>query len=147
MTSNPRKLVGISLGVLFFTLIIIFGVNRFGRYITGPEINEISINEYTQVNNGVVRINGTVNNTSEIFVNSISLPINEDSGFSTIVTVPSGHSQIAILLNDTFENSRAYTYNVYNTEIEGLYPPTLEEATTPLPEPEYDTQLLEDTLQ
>lgn len=129
MQNNPRKVLGRVIGAIFFILIILFGFNRFGRYINGPEITSISIEEYTETQGHVIFIEGSVKNTSEIKINNNDIAINDNLNFKEILTVNPGHSLVEIYVYDTFGKRRKYEYQIFNTNSDTLYQATYNEAT------------------
>lgn len=124
MEHNPRKIIGISIGIIFFLFIVIFGFNRFERFINGPSITSISLEEYTQTNDAILVITGTVENTSVLSINGKNIPINDTLDFEHIVVIPVGHSIIEVDIFDTFGKEKKYRYQIMNTAIADSYPST-----------------------
>jgi len=128
MEHNPRKLIGIIIGIVFFVLIIIFGFNRFGRFIDGPHITAINLQEYSTIQENPIIIEGSLANTSRLNINGVSTSINDDFSFRRIIVIPTGNSIIEIDMYDTFNNHRQYQYYVSYVGEDKEYSSTLIEA-------------------
>jgi len=112
MEHNPRKLVGMIIGFVLFAFIIIFGFNRFSRYLGGPQIISINLEEYSVIQENPIIITGSLANTSVLTINGVNTSINDDLSFRKIIVIPTGNSIIEIGINDTFNNYRQYQYYV-----------------------------------
>lgn len=130
MTSrNPRKIVFTTIGVLFFVLVILFAYGRFGRYIHGPMMSEISLQEFQSIDTSSLLVSGEVSNVQYMNINGRALALDKDEGFNERVVVPPGYSIIEIQLVDSFGKQRHYTYNVYSEQDDGILPRSYQEAT------------------
>lgn len=114
MTRNPRKIVFTSIGIIFFVLVVIFAYGRFGRYIHGPIITQISLKDFQTIENNSLVVNGVVSNVQTMSINGRILALDKDQHFSEHIVVPPGMSTIEITVADTFEKQRNYTYTVYS---------------------------------
>jgi len=128
MERRPRKIIFTIIGVIFFILIIIFGYNRFGRYINGPEIVEISLDEYQTVDTLDLTVTGRLRNVHTLFINNRSITLNQDNSFQEILALSPGLTKIDILVSDTFNKERRYLYNVYSTKDNDSYATSYQEA-------------------
>lgn len=128
MTDNPRKVLILIIAVVFFGLIVIFGLNRFNRYISGPSLETISIYDYMAVDTSLLAIEGVAKNTSLIIINGKRISLTEDLEFKKKIVLPSGHSIIEIDVIDGFGHNKRYHYNISNNEIKKMFPKTLTEA-------------------
>jgi hypothetical protein len=128
MENTPRKIVGMGIAIVFCVSFIIFGLNRFGRYLSGPSISSISLSEYTETTEGSILVEGTLQNTSGISINGKNIPITDALGFEKRVVIPVGHSFIEITVVDSFDAQRTYRYQVMNTAAAVSYPLTRKEA-------------------
>lgn len=128
MQNNPRKLVGRIIGLGFFVLIILFGFNRFGRYLEGPKIIDINLEQYSEISENPIKIEGRLKNTARLEINGVSTPINDDLSFSKTIVIPHGNSIIEIDIYDTFNKENNYQYWITHSGVSGTYPATLEQA-------------------
>lgn len=134
MEQNPRKIIIRSIGIVFFLFIIIFGYSRFGRYINGPQVIEISITDYQTVEDLDVLVSGIVRNTEMMVINGRTITLSDKHEFEEVVALSPGLSTVMIDLEDSFGGAEHYEYNVYSTANEVLYETTYNEAQKALTE-------------
>jgi hypothetical protein len=128
MERTPRTVLITTLGILFFILILIFGYNRFGRYINGPEIVEISIEEYQTIADTRIEITGQVHNVQNISMNNRDLILADDKKFREIIVVSPGKNILEIDVVDPFGKEREYIYHIYSTQEKDTYPNSYSQA-------------------
>lgn len=128
MERTPRTLLITTIGIIFFIFIIVFGYNRFGRYINGPEIVSISLENYQSIDTFSINIEGTVKNTQNISVNNRPITINQDNSFTETIVVSPGLTIIEIDMSDSFGKEKQYTYQIYSTKEEVEYQPSYSKA-------------------
>lgn len=147
MVQNPRKIVFTTIGVIFFVLVMIFAYGRFGRYLHGPFIEEISLDEFQTIESNSLVVSGVVKNVQTMSINGRTLALDKNQHFSEHVVVPPGHSTIDITVVDAFEKQRSYTYTIYSEHTDVMLPVSYSEAMS-LHEPKTEDALPsdEDTL-
>lgn len=118
----------IGFGIIFFILIVIFSYSRFGRYINGPIMKEISIDTYEEIQDLTLAINGKVKNTETLTINNRTITLNQDNTFNEIIVVSPGLTIIDIYMVDAFGKSKTYQYNIYSTGTNPEYESTYTEA-------------------
>jgi len=116
MNTSKRTLVIRSIGLLFFIFILVFGYNRFRRYIRGPEIIDISINDYEETNEFSLPVLGRLYNVETITISGRNITFNDDNTFEEIIILSPGENTIVIQLIDPFGKEKKYTYTIYSTQ-------------------------------
>lgn len=127
MEQSKRSIIIRGIGLIFFIFVIIFGYNRFGRYIHGPQIVEISLKEYQQIDSLSLPITGTVRNVELISINGQNITINDKNTFNEIIVLSPGYTIIDIDLIDPFGKEKTYSYSIETTAKNPLYVSTLKE--------------------
>lgn len=128
MSDDPRKILFAGIGIVFFALILVFAYGRFGRYINGPELVSINLQEYQSVDNSVIDIEGKVRNAQAITINGRPLGLDKEEQFKEHIVLPIGHTIIELGLIDSFNKQKTYTYNVYNSQKDMPIPVSYSEA-------------------
>lgn len=128
MERTPRTILLSALGIVFFIGIIIFGYNRFGRYIDGPEITSINLDQHQTISELYYHIQGSVENTTQIRINNNDITLNQDKTFKHISAISPGTTDIDIEIQDPFGKKRNYTYTISSTYSQKEYISTLNEA-------------------
>jgi len=128
MERTPRNILIKIIGIIFFILIIIFGYNRFGRYINGPQIVHISLGDYQTVGTLSLLVTGEVNNTESMFINGRMITLNDDSTFKEVIVLFVGQTIIEIDVHDSFGKNKNYHYTVYSTASNPTYETNYTEA-------------------
>lgn len=139
---NPRKIVFTSIGIIFFILVIIFAYGRFGRYINGPVVLEISLQDFQSIENNYLVVSGMVSNVQNMSINGRVLDLDKDQHFSESLVVPPGMSTVDIVLFDAFGKQRSYSYTIYSSNKDHNLPRSYSEAQL-LQEPTKETLPLE----
>jgi len=136
MERNPRRVITTTIGILFFIFILLFGYNRFERYINGPEMVLISLEQYQVIDNFSMVVTGTVKNTQSISINNRPLILNQDNSFTEMIVVSPGLTIIEIDMSDSFGKTKQYLYQIYSTGETTDYYSTYEETEQPIEEKE-----------
>lgn len=126
METNIRKILQRSIGILFFVFIAIFTYGRYGRYITGPYLESVSLDSYSAIDTLALPIEGTAKNTIRISVNNRDIFMDQDGSFTDMVVLVPKTNQVNILLEDVFGKQKEYTYTIYSNTETDTYVPTLE---------------------
>ncbi|MCA9352817.1 hypothetical protein KC901_01395 [Patescibacteria group bacterium] len=121
MERTPRTILIRTIGVLFFIGISIFGYNRFGRYLQGPRIVDISLERYQTIETLSVLVEGSTNNTESMTINERTIPMNDDSTFSEVVVLSPGTNIMEIVVTDSFGKQKEYRYTLYSTKTNSPY--------------------------
>ena len=115
MERTPRNILVKLIGIIFFILIILFGYNRFGAYIKGPQIVSISLYEYQSTDALSFDITGNVHNVESIRINERFIGLNDDNTFNEILILSPGINTVDIDIRDPFGKEKKYTYTIYST--------------------------------
>ncbi|MFT7328283.1 MAG: hypothetical protein ACI870_000470 [Crocinitomicaceae bacterium] len=142
MELSNRTIIIRSIGLIFFIFVIIFGYNRFERYINGPEIIEISLKEFQQIDTLSLNITGKIRNVESISIEGRVITFNKENMFEEIVVLSPGYTIIDIDLIDPFGKEKKYSYAIESTATNEEYMVTLNEARTPiLEEPTEESEI------
>ncbi len=115
METTPRNILIRSIGILFFIFILFFGYNRFGRYLNGPIIQELSLEQYQTTTERSKIIEGVVENTQSLVINNKEITLNENGSFRYVMALAPGLSSVHIDITDAFGDSKHYQYHIYST--------------------------------
>lgn len=115
MYRTPRKILIKSIGIIFFIFILVFAYSRFGRYLQGPEIVRISVQENTTIEALHLELYGAVINTESIHINGRMVQINNDLSFNEIIVLSPGKNMLDIRVQDSFGKTEDYVYTLYST--------------------------------
>lgn len=115
MQRTLRKILLRSIGIIFFTFVIIFAYNRFGRYIDGPEITTINIEPYQTVDTLSLPITGTVKNVETISIEGREIIYDDTYTFNDIIVLSPGYTIIDIVVTDPFGKEQIYSYSIETT--------------------------------
>lgn len=128
MERTPRTILISLVGIIFFIFIVLFGYNRFGRYIDGPKITEINLEPHQTIDTLDYAIKGSVENTASIKINNNEIILNQDQSFEHIIVFSPGHTIIEIEVIDPFDKVRRYSYSLSTTQESKQYFPTYQQA-------------------
>lgn len=143
MRTEPRTMILRILGLTFLGLIILFGINRFSKYINGPEITAINLENNSYNKQGFHILKADIKNTDTISLNKRDLIINEGTSIEEIIVFSPGRNIIEIELIDPFGKKKKYTYTVFGDMPETDTPKNLAEAQKAQSEKE---EILKETL-
>lgn len=134
MTSSKRSLLFQGIGLVFFIFILIFGYNRFERYIHGPQIVSLSLEEYQYIDTLSLTVTGELKNVATLMIQGRNINFNKEGIFSEIVVLTPGYTIIEIDLIDPFGTQKTYSYSVETSAENPPYRTTQEEANIPIDE-------------
>lgn len=132
MNTSTRSILFKSIGILFFVLVIIYSYSRFNRYISGPRIQSINIEEYTQTDTLSLGIEGIVENVQSMYVNGREVTITNNQEFDTVIVLSPGYTIIEITLYDSFTKERTYQYHVESSGTNPDFTETYNQAIEPI---------------
>jgi len=127
MERTPRKILVKGISVIFFIFILVFAYNRFGRYLQGPEIVRISVEEQTILEELYLELYGSVINTDYMYINGRIVKINNDLSFNEVIILSPGKNILDIKLEDSFGKEKKYVYTLYSTAQNKQYETTYQD--------------------
>ncbi len=113
MFNEPRKILFRALGTTLFIIILIFIYFRYSKYLKGPEITKINIEQYMVVENPSLIIRADIKNTKLVKINNHSIILKDKVKFDEIVVFSPGDNTIEINISDTFGKTKTYLYSIY----------------------------------
>jgi len=135
---NPRIFLRRIIFFIIIILLLVFIYSRYGRYVGGPGIKNISLDEINTSREGFVRVEGQFKNAKSAQVNGNILILDPEQGFRKDVALQPGDNIIDVEVTDPFGNTRNYTYHVFSQQ---------DESEKPEPEPESMESTEEDILE
>ncbi|MGB0925437.1 MAG: hypothetical protein ACPGTS_01870, partial [Minisyncoccia bacterium] len=112
MFTDPRKIMFRVIGALVCASILIFIYSKYNRYITGPEIVSINIENHQTTETPSLFLQAEVTDTQSIFLNGRSLILQNKKNIEEIIVFSPGNNIIEIVLEDSFGKSREYVYHI-----------------------------------
>jgi hypothetical protein len=112
--SSPRNFLVKIIIFIVLVAILVFIYSRYGRFIGGPGIKHISLDDFTSIRGGHVLVEGEFKNAKSARVNGNQLILDPQHGFSIDVALQPGDNIIDVEVTDPFGKTRYYTYHVYS---------------------------------
>ena len=102
MTRDIKKILQISGLIIFFLLIVIYGVFRSYDLIFGVKIKNINITDGEKVSQGIVHITGNAKNANNLSLNGREISVNQGGNFDETIALLLGYNVINIKAQDKF---------------------------------------------
>lgn len=105
----------LSLGAIFVALTVVFalGYTAFAAtpFISGPKLSA----SVEDLGDGQVRISGTTERVSSVWITDLPIPITDQGDFSVIRSYPPGYTEVVVRAADRFGRSREEKRSFVNT--------------------------------
>ena len=126
MQTHPRKIFLRAIGIIFFIGILVFAYTRFGRYRTGPEVVEISLEDYTSTKELFLPFSGSIRNIEYMHIDGRNIILDKEGTFNEVVVLMPGINEMTIDIGDSFGKRKQYRYTIYSSADKDVYENILE---------------------
>lgn len=109
---NFKKILRIILFSLFFIFIIVYAFFRSKELIFGVKIKDVNLNNYTTVNEEIIKIRGNAKNAIKLMINGREIYIDQKGNFEEDFAFLSGYNIISIQAQDKFGHTDEKNYKL-----------------------------------
>jgi hypothetical protein len=113
MKFNLQKIFILTLIILFFGTIIVYGISRALPIALGPRVNITSPKDFEVSDNTFVEVTGTVEQVRSLEINGTSIPFNSKGFFSTRIAIYPPLTFVVVTVKDAYGRSKTQNLHIY----------------------------------
>ncbi len=112
MTQDFKKILKISIFLIFFLFIVFYGFFRSQDLIFGVKIKDVNIADGQTFTESVLNITGNAKNAVNLSLNGRAVSIDKEGNFNETIALISGYNVIRIEAADKFGNNDSRDYKL-----------------------------------